>query len=252
MFLVGTVLLGLVTFFTIGKAGSLDRSMLFINILASTLGVLGYFFLYYGFQIGSLSVVSTITSAGTIVPVTLSLWILKEWPTPTQFLGIALIIPGVILVSFKRPPGGSPLLRKKRLGVIPAVLSALFFGSYVILIKIVSVKAGPILPIFIVRGMGVILIGITLIYRKETAPPPRKVWKYLAAIGILDAAAFLAFIVGINNTFVAIVAPLSSLFTLVTVLLARIVLKERSFTHFRATRSFTTKTGEIRPSARNP
>ncbi|MBI1821367.1 MAG: DMT family transporter [Nitrospirae bacterium] len=231
MFLVGTVLLGLLTFFVIGTAGPLDRWMILVILLSSILGVLGYFCLYYGFQIGFLSVVSTITAAGTIVPVGLLLLILQEWPTRIQLLGIVLIILGVTLVSFKRQPEISPAILKKRLGVIPAIFSALFFGSYVVLIKIVSLKTGPILPIFIVRGMGVILIGLTLIYRKEMTPPPKATWKYLLAIGVLDAAAFLAFTVGITRTLVAIVAPLSSLFTLVTVILARVILKEQLAFH---------------------
>ncbi|MHB8482921.1 MAG: DMT family transporter [Nitrospiria bacterium] len=231
MFLVGTVLLGLLALFSPWRGGSFDKPAFLINALSSVLGVLGYFFLYYGFQIGSLSVVSTITAAGTIVPVALSLWVLREWPTSLQLFGIGLVILGVTFVSFKPQPLWSPVFRKKRLGVIPAILSALFFGSYVILIKIVSVKTGPILPIFVVRGMGVIIIGITLIYRKETASPPKEIWKYLAAVGILDAMAFLAFTVGMNKTLVAIVSPLSSLFTLVTVLLARFILKEQLTFH---------------------
>jgi uncharacterized membrane protein len=225
MFLVGTIMLGALTFLSIGKSQSFDQPLFLLNILSSLLGVLGYFFLYYGFQVGTLSVVSTITAGGTIVPVLFSLYFLKEWPTVPQFIGIGLIIGGVVLVSRKKASSGSE--KKKSAGVIPALLSSLFFGSYVILIKIVSARTGPLLPIFIVRGMGVILIGSALIYRKETTYPPKEVWKYLVVIGLLDALAFLAFTVGINQALVAIVSPLSSLFTLVTVTWAHFILKEK-------------------------
>jgi uncharacterized membrane protein len=225
MFLVGTVMLGGLTFSSIGKTESFDQPLFLLTILSSLLGVSGYFFLYYGFQVGTLSLVSTITAAGTIVPVLFSLYFLKEWPTVPEFIGIGFIIGGVVLVSRKNASSESE--KKKGAGVMPALLSSLFFGSYVILIKMVSARTGPLLPIFIVRGMGVILIGLALIYRKETNFPPKGVWKYLIAIGVLDALAFLAFTVGINKALVAIVSPLSSLFTLVTVTLAHFILKEK-------------------------
>jgi len=225
MFLVGTVILGIMTLISIGKTPSISLELFLLNMISALLCILGYFFLYYGFQIGKLSVVSTITAGGTIVPVLFSLYFLKEWPTGPQFVGIGLIIAGVVLVSMK---GHSSNLTKPRiLGVFPALLSSLFFGSYVILVKIVSQKTGPLLPVFLVRGMGVILMGSLLVYRKETAYPPREVWKYLLATGFLDALAFLAFTSGINKALVAIVSPLSSMFTLVTVTLAHFVLKER-------------------------
>jgi drug/metabolite transporter (DMT)-like permease len=225
MFLVGTAVLGVLTFFTLNRIQMIDPTLFLLTVISSLLCVLGYFFLYYGFQIGSLSVVSTITAGGTIVPVLFSLLFLKEWPTVPQFAGIGLIICGVGLVSFRGKP--SPLSQKKILGVFPAILSSLFFGSYVILVKLVSEKTGPVLPIFIVRGVGVILMGSLLLYRKETIYPPRPVWKYLFAIGLLDALAFLSFTVGIHKALVSIVSPLSSLFTLVTVSLARLILKEK-------------------------
>lgn len=225
MFLVGTVMLGALNFLTTGNIHSFDTLSILLIILSSLLGVLGYFFLYYGFQVGSLSAVSTITAGGTIVPVLFSLYFLREWPTVPEFIGIGLVIGGVVLVSLKNSSSESE--KKRSAGVVPALLSSLFFGSYVILIKIVSAKTGPLLPIFIVRGMGVVLIGFVLIYRREGHYPPKEIWKYLVAIGLLDALAFLAFTIGINKALVAIVSPLSSLFTLVTVTLAHFILKEK-------------------------
>jgi len=225
MFLVGTILLGTLTFFSIDKIQTFDRPLFLLSLLSSLLGVLGYFFLYYGFQVGTLPMVSTITAGGAVVPVLFSLYFLKEWPTVPEFVGIGSIIGGVILVA--RRKGNFESEKKRSAGVIPALLSSLLFGSYVILIKIVSARTGPFLPIFIVRGMGVILIGVALICRKERSYPPIEVWKYLIAIGLLDALAFLAFTVGINKALVSIVSPLSSLFTLVTVTLAHFILKEK-------------------------
>jgi drug/metabolite transporter (DMT)-like permease len=229
MSLVGAVLLGFINLLPFGDKRGLDLPLFFLNFAASSLGILGYFCLYYGFQVGKLSVVSTITAAGTMVPVSLSLLILKEWPTVDQFIGIFLIVIGVTLVSLQNPKTPAPACGQK--GVVPALLSALFFGSYVILIKLISVKTGPLLPVFFVRGMGVVFIGGILLAQKKKFSVPVRLWKYLIFIGMLDALAFLAFTVGMSYTLVAIVAPISSLFTLVTVALARFILNEKFLPH---------------------
>ncbi|MBI3605271.1 MAG: DMT family transporter [Nitrospirae bacterium] len=253
MSLVGAVLLGFINLLPFGDKRSFDLPLLFLNFAASSLGILGYFCLYYGFQVGKLSVVSTLTAAGTMVPVSLSLLILKEWPTVDQFIGIFLIVIGVTLVSLQHPKtpapacgqtvrtnrsalrphfGRQPVLHfAGQKGVVPALLSALFFGSYVILIKLISVKTGPLLPVFFVRGMGVVFIGGILLAQKKKFSVPVRFWKYLIFIGMLDALAFLAFTVGMSYTLVAIVAPISSLFTLVTVALARFILNEKFLPH---------------------
>ena len=49
----------------------------------------------------------------------------------------------------------------------------------------------------------------------------------LAAIGVLEVIAFFAYGSGITSEFTAIVAPVSAAFPAVTILLARIFLKER-------------------------
>ncbi len=237
MSLVGALLLGFINLLPFGDKQGLDLPLFFLNFAASSLGILGYFCLYYGFQVGKLSVVSTLTAAGTMVPASLSLLILREWPTVDQFIGIFLIVIGVTLVSLQNPKTPAPACGQTvphfagQKGVVPALLSALFFGSYVILIKLISVKTGPLLPVFFVRGMGVVFIGGILLAQKKTFSVPGRLWKYLIFIGMLDALAFLAFTVGMSYTLVAIVAPISSLFTLVTVALARFILIEKFLPH---------------------
>lgn len=61
--------------------------------------------------------------------------------------------------------------------------------------------------------------GFTLIPRVEDGP--------LLAVGILDTGAFVAFALGISAEPVAVVTPIASVFALVTVALARVILTER-------------------------
>ena len=225
VFLTGAVFFGLSTFLTIGRIAQIDLRLLLLTLLSSLLCAAGYFLLYYGFQVGSLSVVSTITAGGAIVPVLFSIGILKESPGPDQLAGIGLVISGVVLVSMKGEK--ARFQPEKKRGVVPALASSLLFGTYVILVKLVSERTGPFFPLFMVRGIGVVLIGIFLMRKRELALPPAPVRISLLSVGVLDTVAFLAFTTGMNLAYVAVVSPLSSLFTVVTVLLARLFLKER-------------------------
>jgi drug/metabolite transporter (DMT)-like permease len=57
--------------------------------------------------------------------------------------------------------------------------------------------------------------------------PPRERFLALAAIGLFDVAANVALAVALNEGLVSIVSVLSSLFPVVTVALAIVVLRER-------------------------
>jgi len=256
-FLVGSLFLSF--FFFLTDQGPIEWSMpvLFMTLLAASFNLLGFLSIYYGFKIGSLSVVATVSSGWAVVTVVLSLIFLQEVPYPWQQVGIVLILVGVMLVAYRSyssngPTGGRkafkniPVGRKGRgsgiksflwreegishketLGVFPAVCSVLFFGSCYFLMSIVTEDMGPVLPILMARILGVIIIGLFLIFRREVFGVLDARLFFLVMIGLLDAGGFVAFNYGINATMVSLVSPSASLLTLVTVFLARIFLGEK-------------------------
>ena len=256
-FLVGSLFLSV--FFLSTDQGPIAWSMpvLFLTLLAASFNLLGFLSIYYGFKIGSLSVVATVSSGWAVVTVVLSIIFLNEVPYPWQQAGIVLILVGVMMVAYRSYSseestageegtkktldkgeasrgeihsffwGGKERSLKKTLGVLPAVFSVLFFGSCYFLMGFVTKDIGPVLPILMARILGVITLGFFLIFRRSMFVAFDFRWFFLVMIGLLDAGGFVAFNYGINTTMVSLVSPSASLLTLVTVILARIFLGEK-------------------------
>ena len=72
------------------------------------------------------------------------------------------------------------------------------------------------------------LLTTLIIYQKRPIKIPKEI-SYLAlfvSIGLLDISAFFSYSLGVMGEYASIVAPIGGTFTMVTILLARLFLKE--------------------------
>jgi drug/metabolite transporter (DMT)-like permease len=185
----------------------------------------GYLALYRAFRVGMLSVVSPIAAGNAVIPVVLALIVLGERPLPWQGAGIVMVLAGVVLLSIR---GGVPLPEHTgRLGVAPALLCLVLFGTALFCMKLSVDRVRPDAVALAVRVIGAGVLGVWLLARGRLTPPPREVRLPLLAAGILDAAALLFFCEALTRTLLSLVAPIASTIPVVTVALARIFLHER-------------------------
>ena len=206
------------------SAVSLFTGLLLIAI--SSLFFVGVLSLYKGFQIGVISIISPIASAGAVVTVILSLIFLKEVLSVSQAIGISLAILGSILASFKFHDLIKLKLKKLATGVEFAMIAMLTGGVAFVLLDITISELGWFMPIFFIRIIGSF---IAMIYagaaKKNISFPVNIVW-ILVAISILETVAILAIGAGISSDLTSIVIPVSSAFPIITIILARIFFKE--------------------------
>jgi len=203
---------------------SLSTGLLLIVI--SSLFFVGLLSLYKGFQIGVVSIISPIASAGGIVAVVLSIIFLKEVLSSLQALGISLAILGSILASFKLHDLIKLNLKKLATGVEFAVIAMLTGGIGFVLLDITISELGWFMPLFYIRIIGFFLaMTYARIGKKSISFPVNIIW-LLIAISILETVAFLAIGAGISSDLTSIVAPVASAFPIITIVLARIFFKE--------------------------
>lgn len=209
---------------------------------------------YKSLEIGKVSLVSPLAGSWAAWTVILSLIFLKEVLSPGQVLGVILIIGGVILVSTKI----RQLIKEARLiasdvGVKFAFLSSFFWGTSFVIYKPVIDKFGWLPSALILYGFIVFwlfIYGFT--FKKEFLFPEEKTTKgslasekqttkgslfnfkiekptiaFLILLTLTNALAWFAYSLGLENNLASIVSPVASTFPLVTVLLARIFLKEK-------------------------
>jgi len=193
------------------------------GIVAGLVGLVGLGAVYRGMAIGVVSVVSTIAATGPVVPLVLGL-ILGERPSGLQFGGMAMALGGIGLLAFDRRPveGGRRLVP----GVGLALLAALGFGLFLVAIRYAS-RPDALYGVLAVRtgSVGALLVlGLVFRSRVKVSPPDVPA---LFTVGVLDVGADVFFAFATTLGLLSVVSILSSLYPVATVLLGRIVLKER-------------------------
>ncbi|MEI8308527.1 MAG: DMT family transporter [Chloroflexales bacterium] len=199
-----------------------DLSAWGLGIAANVVNVGGTLLLYRAFAIGTLSIVSPIVSSFALITALLAL-LTGERPGLLALGGAALVIVGVVIAA--RSPGG---VAGRPRGVIEAMGAAVCIGIYCWSISYITPTLGIAWPVLIGRLMA-FLVAMALMARSGSRPVRlgRAVWPFAVGAGVLDTAAFLCFSVGVSGAYVSVVTALASIFSVVTVLLAWVFLRER-------------------------
>ncbi|HEX9096732.1 MAG TPA: DMT family transporter [Candidatus Dormibacteraeota bacterium] len=192
------------------------------GVVAGLVGLVGLSAAYRGMAIGVVSVVSTIAATGPVVPIIVGL-ALGERPTILQFGGIAVTLAGIALLAFdRRPQAGGKLVP----GVGLALVAALSFGVFLVAIRYAS-RPDPVWGVLATRTgsvLALLLLGLAFRSRIKVA---RADLPSLVTVGVLDVSADVFFAFATTIGLLSIVSILSSLYPVATVILARIVLRER-------------------------
>jgi len=191
----------------------------FLNIVA----LLGF---YKGMQIGSVSIISPIASAYSTVTVILSLIFLNEKLSGLQATGIILAISGAVLTSFRFHDLIKLNFRNSVAGVKYGLISLFSWGIFFVLVGILVKDIGWFLPPLIIKTIGIFYMLSYAGASKKTIPFPKNTALFIILLGILETIGFLSVGAGMGFEQISIVAPVSSTYPLITIILAQIFFKE--------------------------
>jgi drug/metabolite transporter (DMT)-like permease len=212
-------LIAIVLIVAIRGIGPADPAVLFA-IPAAISGTLGFYAYYRGMAVGAMSIVAPIAGISAAVPVVVGI-ISGDRPSLWQWLGITAALSGVFLAS-REPGRGSRVAA----GVGLALLAAIGFGGYFPPMHAAgNADFWWASLIFRMTSTSVILAAVA-IRRPSLAVAPIQV-PLIALIGVGDMLGNFLFAAASTSGLVSITSVLASLYPIVTVLLARLVLKER-------------------------
>lgn len=190
--------------------------------LSALLGTIGLVAFYRAMATGAMSVVAPIAAASAAIPVVWGV-LSGESLTTTQAVGIAAALGGGIFASVERHAERTQLAA----GAGWAVFAMLCFGGYFVPMHAAATQDW-LWPAFLFRCTSVPLVWSMALVRRS---PPRGVRPHLrglVAVGLLDTAGNALFAAASNeHGLLSIVSVLGSLYPVVTVLLARLLLGER-------------------------
>ena len=188
--------------------------------LAGITGLLGLAFFYTALSSGPMGIVSPIAALGAIVPVAYG-YSQGETPSSIQWVGIFIAIVGVTLASGPELTGAVSARP-----IVLAALAAVSFGSCLIFLA----KGGAFSVTTTAIGMriqSVVLLVVVVLVTRSYSKIQGTEWLWLPIVGVFDIGANVLIAVAAQSGLLSLVGMLGSLYPVVTVLLARLVLNER-------------------------
>ncbi len=189
--------------------------------LAGAAGALGVAALYKALSMGntaSVAPTSAITCA--LIPVSFGL-VTAGLPSAAKLVGFVISFIGIWLLS-RTPPGGRQGFRQ---GMALAFLSGIGFGGFFLFIAQVE-KGQVFTPILVARTVTLVIAFVMLRLNRLPMPGIRSNPVALLA-GLLDTGGNIFYLLATQFTRLDIAALLSSFYPAGTVILARVLLKEK-------------------------
>lgn len=195
--------------------------------LGAIIGVIGagaIAFLYQGLAVARMSVVAPITAVvAAVVPVTFGL-IIGERPGAGAIVGILLALVAVALVSSASDEDVTGQPEPRRSGIVESLISGIGFG---LLYVVLSQTSHGMWPLVAARTVSVLVVAIAAVAAGKLAPPARGSLGTIAFSGILDMGGNVFYLLALRHTLISVAAVVTSLYPASTVVLARIVLREK-------------------------
>ena len=190
---------------------------------AGLVGLLGLSFFYRALAMGTMGIVGPITATAAIVPVAYGLG-RGERPSTLQGIGVGLAVVGVIAASLEPAAQGSR--RRIGVGVGFALAAAFSFGWS--LIGLSRAASGGVAWATLTMRMAAVPVAVLLaLVLQHRAPASPRGWLLLVGVGVTDVGATLLYGEATTRGLLSVVAVLSSLYPIVIVVLARVLLSER-------------------------
>ena len=251
MQLVGAITTGAVLLLPAARPPAPTLQTILIACAIGAFNVTGGILLYRALEIGTVSLVSPVSSTFAAIAAGLSI-VAGERPGPMLLAGLAVTAVGVIFASIPprqaragagatpeaaretgqgqhqvqgQEPAGRPEASRRGLGM--AALAAVAWGIAFFSLRYVVGALGSFFPVFLSRAVSTVLVLVVSLAQRQRLSRPRNAWHLVAGVAVFDSIAFAAYNLGIAGSLTAVVSILSSLFSSVTVILAFLFLHER-------------------------
>ncbi len=222
-------LLTMIPFF----GATFSQGAVIAGIAAGFASAIGITALYASLAIGPISIISPLGAVlGAMVPLIFGFTIGDRFG-PLGWLALVLILVAVVLVGFI--PGADVRLPSIK-GLVLAFIAGAGIGTILIVLKFSPTDSG-LASVITMRVVSAILLNILVfatwmnLRRKKVARPKTpmagKYWWAVIAAGIFDSSANIFFTLALRSGSLSVVSVLTALYPLGTIILARLILKER-------------------------
>jgi drug/metabolite transporter (DMT)-like permease len=207
----------------LGVRGDLGARSFALGVIGGVGGGFGLASFYKALSLGTMSVVSPLVACGTIVPFALAV-ATGERPAVIALFGALAALGGAVLASLEERRAASP---ERARAIVLAVAAALALGLFVYFLGVGS-RDGDVLSTLVGARIGSLSVLVVLaLALRAPLLVPRSALLAVAAVGIADVTANALFALSSTQGLLSLTSVLGSLYPVVTVLLAHVLLHER-------------------------
>ena len=189
-----------------------------LGLLAGTAGAIGLAGLFGGMAIGSMGLVAALSGAGSLTIPLIVGALTGVRVAPLQLVGIgAAAAAGVAASGASRGDLG-------RRALLLSAVAALGFGTWYVLLDLAAQVSDPLWTLVLSRIASAGVTAAAAVGRFDRARFPLRV---VIAAGLLDVGGNVLYLAARGEMAVGLAAALSGLYPIVTMLLARFILRER-------------------------
>ena len=190
-------------------------------VAAGVCGCVGLGTLYRGMAVGAMGIVAPVSAVSAVIPFTVGV-VSGERPGVLQVAGMLVALAGVALAS--REPAERGGGRSAGIGL--ALVAALGFGLYFVFLDRAAEESVP-WAVATARGTASLIAVAVAIAVGASLRPGRVHLPALVAVGLCEVGANVLFGLASTRGLLSVVSVLSSLYPIVTVGLAALLLHER-------------------------
>ena len=201
------------------------RADLAWGALAGVGGGVGVVLLYRGLAIGRMAIVAPTTAVGAAALPVLAGLVLGERPPALALIGVGVALLAIVLVSSAPDLDALHTSRGLPPGLIEAIGSGVGFALFFVALAQASETAG-LWPLLTAR-VSIAVAALAGLATRTTLRPAAGSMRIILAVGVLDMAANLLYLLASRTGLLSLVAVVVSLYPASTVVLARFVLGER-------------------------
>ncbi len=218
----GFVLLLTFVFFIPARADTMD---FVYGAIGGVCGGAGLALLYQALSIGKMGVVSPITAVvAATVPVVFGVVFRHEVLAAVQLAGIGAALVAVVLISLSHEESGQ--IEIATAGVKEALACGVIFGGFYIFLGLTHRAAG-MEPLLTARAASIIFLAVLALVVRAPVAQPARTLRLIVLAGLIDMTANVFYMLATHAGYISIAAVLTSLYPASTVLLARVLLRER-------------------------
>jgi drug/metabolite transporter (DMT)-like permease len=209
----------LLVFVAVARPAVPEPGSLALAAAAGALSGVGLLALYRGLAMGSMGIVTGLSGVGSVVlPLVVGWAIGRSAVAPLQWLGVLVVLAAIGAAS------GATRMGVRPQAVMLGLAAALFFGLWFVLLDLAAGEERAWALVASRASSTVLMGGLALAGRQYSGVGA--MWPVMLLAGALDVAGSAAFVESRATIPVGVAAALTGLYPVITMLLARLILRE--------------------------